>query len=300
MGDISQKYDVHLVDPLRNFLFDPPAGQDLAAVNIQRSRDLGFGSLNDTRAALGLNVYIRFEQITSDAAVAANLSEVYGGDVNKVELWIGSLAEDAANGALVGPTFQAIIAKQFSALRDGDPHWFQNNGDLTKEQISQIKSTTLSDLIERNTDTTVAQANAFLFAERHASDAEPEHPDSPQLVTGVDAANAIVAGGPADDTIVAGSGLDQKLSGDGGRDTFVFLGPGHTDTITDFKPGIDAIDFESSESNGTPSLGIVTKQDSVVLDCAGNAITLAGVSPHEFKAGDVVLNHHGTDARVSP
>ena len=299
MGDISQKYDVHLVDPLRNLLFDPPAGQDLAAINIQRGRDLGFGSLNDTRAALGLKVYTSFDQITSDPAVAANLSEVYGGDVNKVELWIGGLAEDAAKGALVGPTFQTIIAKQFSALRDGDPNWFQNNDDLTEEEISQIKSTTLSDLIERNTDTTVAQANAFLFTERHASDEAPEHPGSPQLVIGVDDPNAVVAGGPMDDTIVAGLGLDQRLTGDGGHNTFVFLGSGHTDTITDFKPGIDTIDFESSESKEEPSLEIGTKQDSVVLDYAGNAITLAGVSPHDFKASDVVLNHHATHVRVS-
>ena len=55
----------------------------------------------------------------------ATLSKAYGGDVNKVEPWIGGLAEDPADGALVGPTFQAIVAKQFSALRDGDPHWFQ-------------------------------------------------------------------------------------------------------------------------------------------------------------------------------
>jgi peroxidase len=298
-GDISQKYDVHLVDSLRNLLFDPPAGQDLAAINIQRGRELGFSSLNDTRAALGLSVYTSFGQITSDAAVAANLSAVYGGDVNKVELWIGGLAEDAASGALVGSTFQTIIAKQFSALRDGDPHWFQNNGDLTKEQISQIKSTTLTDLIERNTDTTIAQANAFLFADRHASDVVPGHPDSPQLVIGVDAASAVIAGGPMDDMIVAGLGLNQQLTGNNGRDTFVFLSSGHTDTITDFKPGIDTIDFESSKANEDFRLEIGAKQDSVVVQYAGNAVTLAGVSLQEFKTSDVIFNQHDTNVRVS-
>ena len=39
---------------LRNFLADPPAEMDLAAINIQRGHDLGLGTLNETREALGI------------------------------------------------------------------------------------------------------------------------------------------------------------------------------------------------------------------------------------------------------
>ena len=39
---------------------------DLAAINIQRGRDLGLGTLNQTREALGLPAYTDFAQITGD------------------------------------------------------------------------------------------------------------------------------------------------------------------------------------------------------------------------------------------
>jgi hypothetical protein len=293
IGDVSQKYDVHLVDSLRNLLVDPPAGQDLAAVNIERGRDLGMAALNQTRAALGLQPYATFNQLTSDPSVAANLAAVYDGDVNKVELWIGGLAEDPADGALVSSTFQAIIGQQFTALRDGDPLWFENQG-FDPATLKEIQTTTLSDLIMRDADTRIAQPNAFLFTERHASDVAPQHPESPQLIVGVDADDATVAGGPADDIIMAGLGVNQQLSGGGGRDSFVFLKPGGTATITDFTPGSDSIDFEATgTSTGSKPLSISTTGDgSTLLKLDGYTVTLADVRPERLSAGDVLFGQY--------
>ena len=92
---------------------------DLAAINIQRGRDLGLQTLNGTREALGLPAYTSFGQITDDAATVAALRQAFG-DVDAVDLWTGGLSEAPAPGAFVGPTFAAIIADQFAALRDGD------------------------------------------------------------------------------------------------------------------------------------------------------------------------------------
>ena len=111
--------DVRIVEDLRNFLFDPPVGMDLAAINIQRGRDLGLGTLNETRKDLGLGPYTRFEQITDDAATVAAMKTAFG-SVDKVDLWTGGLAERHAKGALLGQTFTVIIADQFERLRDGD------------------------------------------------------------------------------------------------------------------------------------------------------------------------------------
>jgi peroxidase len=296
MGDISQRYDVHIVDSLRNLLVDPPAAQDLAAINLERGRDLGFGSLNDTRQALGLKPYASFDELASDPKTAADLAQAYGGDVNAVELWIGGLAEKPVDGALVGETFQTIIARQFDALRQGDPLWFENQG-FDDATLKEIRATTLSDVITRNTDTAVAQPNAFLFSDRHASNVEPEHPDSPQLVIGVDDDGATVAGGDQDDTIVAGRGRDQTLIGGAGSDTFVFLGSGHVVTVSDFMPGTDKIDF----ANGTP--GVSFKDLAVGADDSGSAVVrldgyevhLPGVSHEQIPAASFLINHHSVD-----
>ena len=92
----------HIIDDLRNFLSDPPDAIDLAATNIERGRDLGLGTLNQTREDLGLDPYTSFDEITSDPETAANLATAFGGDVNKVDLWTGGLSENHADGALVG------------------------------------------------------------------------------------------------------------------------------------------------------------------------------------------------------
>jgi peroxidase len=54
--NIAQRVDIHIVDDLRNFLFGAPGagGFDLAALNIQRGRDHGLLSYNETRRRLGL------------------------------------------------------------------------------------------------------------------------------------------------------------------------------------------------------------------------------------------------------
>ena len=47
-------------------------------------------------------------------------------DIDAVDLWAGGLAEDHAEGAIIGPTFGKIIGDQFTALRDGDRYYFEN------------------------------------------------------------------------------------------------------------------------------------------------------------------------------
>src|SRR5436190_23621362 len=134
---------------LRNLLVDPPAGIDLAAINIQRGHDLGLATLNETREALGLTPYTSIGQVTSDPTTAAALEQAYG-SVDAIDLWTGGLAEDHVAGAIVGQTFQTIIAQQFENLRDGDRFWFENQG-FDPRTLNQIEHTTLADIIARNT-----------------------------------------------------------------------------------------------------------------------------------------------------
>ena len=122
--DFAQATDVYVVSALRNLLFAALVGGgideiDLIAIDIQRERDVGVGTLNQTREALGFPPYHSFAELTPDPVLQQDLQSVYG-DIDDVDLFIGGLAEVHAQGARVGPTFQAIIARQFAALRDGD------------------------------------------------------------------------------------------------------------------------------------------------------------------------------------
>jgi len=163
-SDVAQAVDTQMVDSVRNILFGAPGsgagGQDLFALDVQRGRDVGMATYNAARVAYGLPAVTKFSQITSDAALAAQLQSIYG-DVNKVELFVGGLAEDHAKGSSVGPTFQAIIANQFERIRDGDRFWYQNI--FSGSQLRAIQSTQLSDIIRANTTATNIQNNVFVF-----------------------------------------------------------------------------------------------------------------------------------------
>jgi peroxidase len=164
-ADSSQATDVYSVAALRNLLFAGLVGgdideMDLIAIDIQRQRDVGLGSLNETRVALGLSRYRSFSELTGDPVLARSFNAVYG-SIGNVDLFMGGLAESHAAGAVVGTTFQRIIANQFAALRTGDRFFWLNQG-FDRATASMISRTTLADIIKRNTDTTDLQANVFL------------------------------------------------------------------------------------------------------------------------------------------
>jgi len=286
-GDLSNALDVHIVDDLRNFLFGPSAGMDLAAINIQRGRDLGLGTLNETRLALGLKAYASFEAITSDAATATALKAAYG-DVNKVELWIGGLAENHLPGAMVGQTFDLIISKQFEALRDGDRLWYQNQG-FDAATLSEIESTTLSSLILKDTNTQHIQADAFVYYERRSGlngGGVMQDSLAPQLVVGSDGGDTLI-GGSRNDLLVAGAGR-QFLTGGEGSDTFIFGKAGIRAEISDFKVGVDRLQFEGlGQPLGTSGLQITNENGHAALLFGGDKISLLGVSTSQFRPTDV-------------
>ena len=239
--DASQTMDVRIVEDLRNFLIDPPVGQDLASINIQRGRDLGLGTLNETREDLGLAPYRDFSEITDDQATVAAMRTAFG-TIDAVDLWTGGLAEGHAPGSLIGPTFSAIIGSQFERLRDGDRLWYEN-GQFDRQTLSDIQHTTLSTIIARDTDTRAIQDDVFTFYDRHASDVASDTPNASQLVIGTNG-DAHLMGGPNNDMLVAGTG-HQTMTGGDGNDQFVFAADTRA-VVTDFQPGRDHLVFEGN------------------------------------------------------
>jgi hypothetical protein len=163
-SDRGQEIDAKLVEDVRSFLFTNlgDAGHDLAALNIQRGRDHGLASYAEARVAYKLPPVSAFSQISSDLAVQSALKAAYV-TVDKVELWVGGLAEQHLPGSSVGPLFAAILKDQFARLRSGDRFWYQNPGVLPQAQAAEIERTLLSDIIKRNTKLRNVQPNVFVF-----------------------------------------------------------------------------------------------------------------------------------------
>lgn len=161
-SDQAEQTDLRVVDSLRNFLFGDPGqgGLDLASLNIQRGRDNGLADYNSTRAAYGLPKVKSFADITPDTAVQQQLKTLYG-NVNNIDLWVGGLAEKHISGGSLGPLFTTIIADQFNRLRSGDRFWYQN--DLKGVELKMVNSTTLADVIRRNTTLSNVQNNVFIY-----------------------------------------------------------------------------------------------------------------------------------------
>jgi hypothetical protein len=164
-SDPASELDLKIVGSVRNFLFGEPGqgGLDLASLNIQRGRDHGIADYNDVRAAIGLPRVRGFADITRNTETQAKLQKLYG-SVDKIDLWVGILAEDHAPGSSVGPTAMRIIADQFSRLRAGDRFWYQNQ--FSGQLLRELDSTKLSDVLKRNTALTNLQSNVFVFNAR--------------------------------------------------------------------------------------------------------------------------------------
>ncbi|MEL7311144.1 MAG: peroxidase family protein [Pseudomonadota bacterium] len=150
-GQICESIDAQVVDDVRNALFGEPGagGFDLAALNIQRGRDHGLPGYNETRRQLGLEMRSSFSEITDDPHLSAALSDVYD-SVDDVDLWVGGLAETPVGQSALGPLFHYIVVDQFERLRDGDRFWYERT--FFGETLAMIESTTLADIIRRNTD----------------------------------------------------------------------------------------------------------------------------------------------------
>ncbi len=137
---------------MRNLLFAGLVGgdideMDLIAIDIQRERDVGLGTLNQTRKAMGFKPYKSFAELTSDPLLQRNFAALYS-SIDQVDLFMGGLAEKHVPGAELGQTFEAIIANQFAALRAGD-RFFWLNQAFDKQTASLIANTTLAGIMKR-------------------------------------------------------------------------------------------------------------------------------------------------------
>ena len=106
----SQAVDTQVIDDVRNFLFGSPGsgGFDLVSLNIQRGRDHGLPSYNQTRIAMGFSPVTSFADISSNLDTQSRLAQVYA-NVDAIDLWVGGLSEDPIQGSQLGALFHSIV-----------------------------------------------------------------------------------------------------------------------------------------------------------------------------------------------
>ncbi len=297
----SQQLDNQIVDDLRSLQLDVPVNgiTDLASLNIQRGRDLGLPTYNELREALGLGRAETFADISSDPEVAARLEQAYG-DVDLVDLWVGGLSEDHVEGGMTGELISTVLIDQFERLRDGDPFWSQNSG-LPQEEIDALWSTTLSDVIERNTDTGPIQDNAFLAYDRIGGNARANSlvgDDGRDLLIGLEGRDRL-EGGSGDDQLVGGADRDRLVGGAGndileggdGRDVFVVRRGDGDDVITDFSSR-DVVDLGGAAGTRRfRDLDFTETDRGVVLTLAdGGTLTFEGLSLEDLDRDNFLLS----------
>ncbi|MEJ1278672.1 hypothetical protein NN561_009594 [Cricetulus griseus] len=110
-----------------------------------------------SRALRVCNSYWSREVLEATAAL-------YNQDLSRLELLPGGLLESHGDP---GPLFGTIVLDQFVRLRDGDRYWFENtrNGLFSKEEIAEIRNTSLRDILVAvtNVDLRALQPNVFFW-----------------------------------------------------------------------------------------------------------------------------------------
>ncbi|XP_065202273.1 dual oxidase [Planococcus citri] len=171
-SQLAEREDAILCSDVRDKLFGPNefSRRDLAALNVMRGRDNGVADYNTIRSYFHLPRIKKMEDINpglfeKHPQLAIKLNEAYG-NVNNIDLYIGGMLE-SKDGP--GELFTTIMMDQFTRLRDADRFWFENdeNGVFTKEEIDDIRTITMWDIIVNSSDTSPdsIQKEVFFWTE---------------------------------------------------------------------------------------------------------------------------------------
>jgi Ca2+-binding RTX toxin-like protein len=154
-----------------------------------------------------------FRSVNSDIAVAlqADGTGVVKG-IDRLDLWVGGLAEKHINGGIVGQTFWVVLHEQFDRLQDGDRFYYLERFDNFDFYENFIDGQGFSDIVARNTGLTILPEDIFAVSDEDGPGSEPGDDD--------DGATDPVGGGdnPGDDDDDDDGVTDPVGGGDGPGD----------------------------------------------------------------------------------
>lgn len=138
---------------LRN-LSVPFAGNiDLAVIDVIRDRERGVPRYNEFRRQIGLNPITKFEDLTNDPEVLAELKRIYNNDIEMIDALVGQLAETVRpEGFGFGETaFQIFIMNASRRLMTD--RFFTKDfrpGVYTQEGLDWVNDNTMVDVLRRH------------------------------------------------------------------------------------------------------------------------------------------------------
>ncbi|MFZ5756693.1 MAG: peroxidase family protein [Pseudomonadota bacterium] len=153
---------------LRN-LQVPVAGKiDLATIDILRDRERGVPRYNEFRRQIGLNPITKFEDLTTDPAILAQLKRLYNNDIERIDALVGQLAETVRpEGFGFGETAFQIFIMNASRRLMTDRFYTKDYTPAvyTAEGIDWVENNTMVDVLRRHfpqlNSTLVGVENAF-------------------------------------------------------------------------------------------------------------------------------------------
>lgn len=125
---------------------------DLATIDILRDRERGVPRYNQFRRLLNLTAPDTFEKLTNDTVIAAELREAYNGNIEDVDLLIGSLAEARPEGFGFGDTpFHLFLCMANRRLKTDRFLTIDYKEEYyTKEGLDWVESSTMKKVLLRN------------------------------------------------------------------------------------------------------------------------------------------------------
>jgi hypothetical protein len=137
---------------LQNLEKDNGERLDLATVDILRDRERGVPRYNQFRRLFHKRAITTFEELTDNPQWAAEIKRVYDGDLEKVDLQVGLMAEPLPEGFGFSDTAFRVFVLMASRRLKSDRFLSKDYGPeiYTPQGIDWVEKTTMGDVIKRH------------------------------------------------------------------------------------------------------------------------------------------------------
>jgi Ca2+-binding RTX toxin-like protein len=221
--------------------------------------------------------------------------------IDRVDLWVGGLAEQHINGGMVGQTFWVVLHEQFDRLQEGDRFYYTDRFDNFDFYEDFVDGQDFADIIARNTGLTNLPEDIFSAdldddGPTGGTDDEDEDEDDGDgpPVGGDDDDDTDEDEDDEDDTPPVGGGEDDEDEDDDDDD-----GNGQDDDDDEVDGGED----DDTDGPGTGNGGGTGTGTTPPVVGTPAADVLAGTAVDDnligFGGDDVIMGHAGADAIVA-